>query len=73
MKINFRATKAKMMYDGINLSRWARARGFAPPTFLLILSGKYPSTTGEVYKKTVAALDSAGFLVRKQDDSEQAA
>ncbi|RQW89919.1 MAG: hypothetical protein EHM79_02105 [Geobacter sp.] len=68
MKIDFSATKQKMIDAGLNLTRWAKGRGHAAPTVLRILSGTYPCETGYAFKAIVKDLNESGYLVFKDED-----
>lgn len=68
MKIDFRTTKQNMINAGLNLTRWARGKGHAPPTVLRMLSGTYPSDHGYAFKAIVKDLAEGGYLVYKDED-----
>jgi predicted transcriptional regulator len=75
MKIDFQATKQKMVNAGLNLTRWAKGRDHSPVTVLAILSGKYPSyeANGRRLKAIIRDLRQDGYLVEVPDQSDRAA
>jgi hypothetical protein len=74
MKIDFQATKQNMVNAGLNLTRWGKLRGFAPPTLLRVLQGRYPArSTGEKYANIINALRLEGYLVESRDETDRSA